>query len=79
MPASKPAPTTTATAETAETEWISLQQAADRMQCAVKTIRRRISDGTIRGVRFGPRLVRVDAASLNKAQRELQYVDPMDR
>lgn len=42
---------------------VSLAEAADRFGISVKTLRRRISDGTIHGYRVG-RLIRVDMNEL---------------
>ena len=42
---------------------VSLAAAAEHFGVSVKTIRRRISDGTVRGYRVG-RLIRVDPAEL---------------
>ncbi len=48
---------------------IGLAQAADYAGCSTKTIRRRISDGTLTGYRFGPRVMRVDLNELDAAMR----------
>lgn len=50
---------------------ISIDEAAARLDVSTKTIRRRISDGTLKAVRIGPRLIRIDAASLASAGRPL--------
>lgn len=50
---------------------LSIDEAAARLGVSTKTIRRRISDGTLKAVRIGPRLIRVDAASLASAGRPL--------
>lgn len=42
---------------------VSLAEAADQFGISVKTLRRRISDGTVRGYRVG-RLIRVDMNDL---------------
>ena len=42
----------------------SLQQLARELGVSVKTVRRRIADGTIRAYRIGPRLIRVERDSL---------------
>ncbi len=47
------------TTHAAHHELISLRDAAERFHISVKTLRRRIADGTITGYRIG-RLVRVD-------------------
>jgi len=43
----------------------SLPDAADYAQCSTKTLRRRISDGSLAGYRMGPRLIRVDLNELD--------------
>jgi len=43
----------------------SLPSAADYARVSVKTIRRRIADGTLTGYRMGPRLIRVDLNELD--------------
>ena len=49
-----------------EPDLVSLAVAAESLGVSVKTIRRRISDGTIRGYRVG-RLIRVDMDELRKS------------
>lgn len=49
----------------------SLNDAAEYAGVSTKTIRRRISDGTIRGYKFGPRSIRVDLRELDAALREI--------
>jgi len=44
---------------------VTIADAAEYVGCTTKTIRRRISDGTISGFRFGPRLIRVDLNELD--------------
>ncbi len=44
---------------------VTIADAAEYLDCTPKTIRRRISDGTITGFRFGPRLIRVDLTELD--------------
>ena len=39
---------------------VSPSEAAEYAGCHPKTIRRRIADGSLRGYRMGPRLIRVD-------------------
>lgn len=48
-----------------DTRLISLAVAAERFGVSVKTIRHRISDGTVRGYRVG-RLIRVDPTELHE-------------
>lgn len=50
---------------------ISIDEAADRLGVSTKTVRRRISDGTLKAVRIGPRIIRIDAASLASVGRPL--------
>lgn len=45
----------------------TIQSAAFRHGVNPRTIRRRIADGTIRGYRSGPRLVRVDPEEVDAA------------
>jgi excisionase family DNA binding protein len=44
---------------------VSLAVAADRFGISIKTLRRRISDGTVHGYRVG-RLIRVDLDELSE-------------
>jgi len=44
---------------------MSIADAAERLDCTPRTIRRYISTGTLRGYRVGPRLIRVDLAELD--------------
>lgn len=54
-------------------DWGTIQEAADRYKVSAKTIRRMITRGQIEAKRFGPRLIRVNLASLEQAGRSLQY------
>lgn len=54
-------------------EWGTIQDAAGRYQVSTKTIRRWIAQGLVEAERFGPRLIRVDLASLAQLGRPLQY------
>ncbi|WP_347757326.1 helix-turn-helix domain-containing protein [Agrococcus sp. ProA11] len=58
---------------TAET-WPTIRNAAMQYGMSEKTIRRRISDGTLDARRFGPRLIRINPASLERWGQSLQYV-----
>ena len=49
-----------------DTGMVSLAIAAESLGVSVKTIRRRISDGTVRGYRVG-RLIRVDLDELRRS------------
>lgn len=50
---------------------VPLREAAALSSVSVKTLRRRIADGTITGYRFGPRLLLVDLAELEAAMRPI--------
>jgi excisionase family DNA binding protein len=50
---------------------VPLEQAGEYAACSVKTIRRRIADGTLTGYRFGPRALRVDLDELDAALRPI--------
>jgi len=45
----------------------SLADAAQQYGVSIRTIRRRIADGTVGGYRIGPRLIRVDLNELAQA------------
>ncbi|WP_045265120.1 helix-turn-helix domain-containing protein [Microbacterium oxydans] len=47
--------------------WGTLDDAAEVLGVSTQTIRRRIADGSIRALRFGPRLLRVDMQSLEQS------------
>ncbi|WP_044492610.1 helix-turn-helix domain-containing protein [Nesterenkonia massiliensis] len=49
----------------ADQQLVSLAEAAEQIGVSVKTIRRRIADGTVHGYRVG-RLVRVDLRELEE-------------
>lgn len=50
-------------------ELIGLQEAADRTGLSYRTIRRYIASGQLNAVRVGPRLLKVDAADVDKLMR----------
>lgn len=45
-------------------DWITLREAAERLQISEKSTRRWIAEGRLQAVRIGPRMIRVDAASI---------------
>lgn len=53
--------------------WPTVQQFAAIAQVSTKTVRRRIADGSIDARRFGPRLIRINPASLGDLGTPLQY------
>lgn len=52
-------------------EYVSITQAALTLGCSTRTIRRRISDGTLSAQRFGPRLIRVRQRDLDASLRTI--------
>jgi len=52
----------------------TVQEAADYLKVSTKTIRRYISQGLVEAERVGPRLIRVNLASLDNLGRSLQCV-----
>lgn len=50
---------------------ISLQRAAEELDMSVKTVRRYIAAGRLKAYRVGPRVIRVDAASLEELRRPI--------
>ena len=49
------------------TQYLTLAEAADLMSVSVKTLRRRIADGTIPAYRCGRRVIRVRVDDLERA------------
>ncbi|BDD83454.1 hypothetical protein TPB0596_32170 [Tsukamurella pulmonis] len=47
-------------------KYLSISQAAQQLGVSERTIRRRVADGTLRARRFGPRLIRIEAAALDE-------------
>lgn len=54
--------------------WGTVKEAAELRKVSVKTIRRYITAGLIEAERFGPRLIRVNLASLDRVGKPLQYM-----
>ncbi|EHK84255.1 DNA binding domain-containing protein [Rhodococcus pyridinivorans AK37] len=50
---------------------VSIPESAKYAGVCTKTIRRRISDGSITGYRFGPRLIRVDLNEIDDMLRPM--------
>ena len=57
------------TAPTSAHDWKSPADAAAYAGVSVKTIRRRILDGSLPAHRFGPQLLRIDRADLDRLFR----------
>jgi len=53
----------------------TIAQAAEHANVSTKTIRRWITQGLIEAERVGPRLIRVNLASLDRLGTPLQYVE----
>ncbi|WP_314431870.1 helix-turn-helix domain-containing protein [Microbacterium lacticum] len=53
------------------TRYVSIEQAAEALGVSARTVRRRISDGTLEARRVGPRLIRVPEHALTAAGRPL--------
>jgi len=51
--------------------WGSIDRAALIAGVSARTIRRRIADGSIRGYRFGPRIIRVDLDEVDALFRRM--------
>jgi excisionase family DNA binding protein len=51
--------------------YASLAAGAEYAHCSIKTLRRRISDGSLTGYRMGPRLIRVDLNELDTLLRPI--------
>jgi excisionase family DNA binding protein len=51
--------------------YVSLEQAAEITAQSVKTIRRRVSDGTLPAYRLGPRAIRIRLDDLEAMARRL--------
>jgi len=56
-------------------KWITIAEAADFLGVSADTIRRRIGAGEITARRFGPRLVRVEFASLLDALKPMRWIE----
>lgn len=63
---------------TAARRLASINQAAEYAACNPKTIRRRISDGSLTGYRMGKRLIRVDLNEMDALMRPIPTVGGPD-
>lgn len=50
---------------------ISIAETAEMLGICTKTVRRYIADGRLKAVRLGPRLIRVDAGSIQALMRPI--------
>jgi len=58
-------------AKTATRRLVSINQAAEYADICTKTVRRRISDGSLTGFRMGSRIIRVDLNELDELLRPI--------
>jgi len=49
----------------------TIAEAAARHRCSTRTLRRRVADGSLRGYRFGPRLLRLDPIEVDELLRRI--------
>lgn len=56
-----------------QTTWGSIAEVAVVLGVSTDTVRRRITDGTIRAVKFGPRLIRIDMASVEQSVHPMAW------
>ncbi len=61
----------TAAETRASPAYMTPRDIAERWQCSVRTVERKISDGTLRAVRFGPKLVRIRPEDLTAFEETL--------
>jgi excisionase family DNA binding protein len=54
--------------------WASLAEAAAYLGVDVRTLRRRIADGSLPAYRFGPRQIRVDLNDVDAMMRRIPIV-----
>lgn len=50
---------------------LTLQEVAAIKRCSLKSIRRRVADGTLPAYRLGPRLIRVKPEDLDRLDRRI--------
>ncbi len=62
---------TTRDAAPAASPLVTIADAAERLSVSPKTIRRYVASGALTAVRIGPRLVRVELASLERLGRPI--------
>lgn len=54
---------------TTPTEYVTVAEAAADYRCSIKTVRRRIADGTLPAYRMGGRVIRIRRADLEQLVR----------
>jgi excisionase family DNA binding protein len=52
-------------------KFISLESAAEWLDCSPRTVRRYIAEGRLTAYRIGPRLLRIDVAELEALMRKV--------
>ena len=52
-------------------EWLTLREGAAYGKTSIKTLRRRIADGSLPAARFGPQLIRVRRSDLDRLMRRI--------
>ncbi len=66
-----PSPISARSSIRASRNLVSIAQAADYASVSTKTIRRRISDGSLTGYRLGPRTIRLDLDEVDESMRPM--------
>lgn len=54
---------------------VGLAEAADHADVSIRTLRRRIADGSLPAYRVGPRLIKVELADVDKLARRIPTAD----
>ena len=62
------------TNQTLTQDWESLTRAAARTGMSVKTLRRRVADGSLPAYRTGPRMIRVRSSDIDRLMRPIPSV-----
>ena len=60
--------------QTLKQEYESLAQAATRAGMSVRTLRRRVADGSLPAYRTGPRMIRVRTSDVDRLMRPIPSV-----
>lgn len=54
---------------------LTIQQVADILQCEHKSVRAMISRGELKAYRYGPRMIRIDPADLEKLRKPVTKIN----